>query len=78
MLKQYWFQTYSRFGNGPPDSSGFEHVFVGEIYRFDSNDAMVMGFHNWMRFYLEEKRGSLSISGQQKTCQVGNHSETNE
>ena len=29
-LRYNWFETYSRSG-GPLDSSGFEHVFVGEI-----------------------------------------------
>ena len=78
MLKEYWFQTYSRFGNSLPDSSGFEHVFVGEIQNFSQTDASVIGLHNWMQFYLEEKGGSLNIFRQRRICQVGYGAKTYE
>ena len=78
MLREYWFQTYSRFGNSLPDSSGFEHVFVGEIQNFSQNDASVIGLHNWMQFYLEEKGGSLNIFHQRRICQVGTGAKTYE
>lgn len=40
------------------DSSGFEHVFVGE-----SRAKEVIGFHNWIQFYLQEKIGSVDYQG---------------
>ena len=33
------------------DSCGFEHVFVGE-----SDNGEISGFHNWVNFWLEEKK----------------------
>uniref|UniRef100_A0A8C8SD30 Uridylate-specific endoribonuclease n=1 Tax=Pelusios castaneus TaxID=367368 RepID=A0A8C8SD30_9SAUR len=50
-LKEMWFGLYSR-GQDEGDSSGFEHVFVGEVKK-----GKVSGFHNWIRFYLLEKEG---------------------
>ena len=49
LLHKIWFERYLRTHGGLKDSSGFEHVFVGEI-----RDNQVSGFHNWVRFYLEE------------------------
>jgi len=40
------------------DSSGFEHVFVGEI-----KEDQVVGFHNWITFYLQEKKGLIDYHG---------------
>ncbi|XP_013361112.1 PREDICTED: poly(U)-specific endoribonuclease isoform X2 [Chinchilla lanigera] len=50
-LKNMWFGLYSR-GSEQGDSSGFEHVFSGEVKK-----GKVTGFHNWIRFYLQEKEG---------------------
>ncbi|XP_074836503.1 uridylate-specific endoribonuclease [Carettochelys insculpta] len=50
-LKEMWFGLYSR-GNDEGDSSGFEHIFSGEVKK-----GKVSGFHNWIRFYLLEKQG---------------------
>ncbi|KAG6922556.1 endonuclease, polyU-specific [Chelydra serpentina] len=50
-LKEMWFGLYSR-GKDEGDSSGFEHVFAGEVKK-----GKVSGFHNWIRFYLLEKQG---------------------
>ncbi|XP_075301859.1 uridylate-specific endoribonuclease isoform X2 [Opisthocomus hoazin] len=53
-LKEMWFGLYSR-GDGEQDSSGFEHVFSGEVKK-----GKVSGFHNWIRFYLLEKKGIVN------------------
>ncbi|KAM6979697.1 uridylate-specific endoribonuclease A [Aplochiton taeniatus] len=52
-LKMMWFGLYSR-NNNKLDSSGFEHIFAGEI-----KGGKVSGFHNWIQFYLLEKKGLL-------------------
>ena len=44
------------------DSSAFEHVFVGEI-KDQGDDDKVMGFHNWLQIYLQEKKGVLDYMG---------------
>jgi len=54
LLQRIWFTIYKR--RGQPDTSGFEHVFVGELGG-DAPSAPVSGFHNWVRYYLEEKAG---------------------
>ncbi|XP_070556985.1 uridylate-specific endoribonuclease-like [Ptychodera flava] len=56
-LETIWFEMYTR-SSGPIDSSGFEHVFIGEI----KNNA-VSGFHGWLMFYLEEKAGLVNYHG---------------
>ncbi|XP_072169941.1 uncharacterized protein [Diadema setosum] len=57
-VKEVWFGNYSRKESDPFfDSSGFEHVFVGET-RSD-----VTGFHNWLQFYFQEKAGALNYYG---------------
>ncbi|XP_071351019.1 uridylate-specific endoribonuclease A [Trachinotus anak] len=53
-LKMMWFGLYSRYNN-KMDSSGFEHIFAGEV-----KGGKVSGFHNWIQFYLLEKRGQLN------------------
>lgn len=50
-LWDVWFTLYRRGrakgrGRITGDSSGFEHVFVGEI-----RNGSVIGFHNWIQFY---------------------------
>ncbi|XP_032830908.1 poly(U)-specific endoribonuclease-A-like [Petromyzon marinus] len=56
-LYRIWFELYSR--GGCADSSGFEHVFVGETRR----SRELLGFHNWVQFYLQEKRGNVDYKG---------------
>jgi poly(U)-specific endoribonuclease len=58
LLHSIWFEVYNRKRGGRDDSSGFEHVFVGEI-----KDDQVSGFHNWIMFYLEEQRGNIDYRG---------------
>jgi poly(U)-specific endoribonuclease len=64
LLYKIWFELYSRSRNGKKDSSGFEHVFVGEVKETkDVNGKAtgkkeVSGFHNWIQFYYEEKKGT--------------------
>ncbi|KAM9319907.1 uridylate-specific endoribonuclease [Gastrophryne carolinensis] len=52
-LQKMWFGLYSR-SSGEKDSSGFEHVFVGEVKK-----NKVSGSHSWIQFYLLEKKGML-------------------
>uniref|UniRef100_A0A8R1XUS2 Poly(U)-specific endoribonuclease n=1 Tax=Onchocerca volvulus TaxID=6282 RepID=A0A8R1XUS2_ONCVO len=51
-IKQLWFVEYSR-KQGLIDSSGFEHVFMGEY-----KNGEVSGMHSWLRFYLLERNES--------------------
>eukprot|EP00238_Polyblepharides_amylifera_P012761 CAMPEP_0196591590 /NCGR_PEP_ID=MMETSP1081-20130531/70203_1 /TAXON_ID=36882 /ORGANISM="Pyramimonas amylifera, Strain CCMP720" /LENGTH=331 /DNA_ID=CAMNT_0041914995 /DNA_START=205 /DNA_END=1200 /DNA_ORIENTATION=+ len=55
-LYSLWFKLYRRQQRN--DSSGFEHVFVGEV----KNDK-VTGMHNWIQLYIEERRGNLDYRG---------------
>ncbi|XP_042873740.1 poly(U)-specific endoribonuclease-like [Penaeus japonicus] len=68
-LKEIWFMMYSRAGS-TLGSSGFEHVFVGELKSGD-----VSGFHNWVYFYHEELEGDLNYMGWSKTVDLGDKGE---
>jgi len=56
LLKEIWFSPYRRWR--PNDSSGFEHVFVGEESR-----GKIIGLHNWIQYYVEEKKGNIDYLG---------------
>jgi poly(U)-specific endoribonuclease len=56
-LYRLWFALYTRQVKN--DSSGFEHVFLGEI----KHGVEIIGFHNWIRIYLEEKKGKFNYLG---------------
>ncbi|XP_069484594.1 poly(U)-specific endoribonuclease-like [Ambystoma mexicanum] len=58
-LYTIWFQLYSRDGSRGSDSCGFEHVFIGESKR----GKEIMGLHNWVQFYLQEKRNNIDYKG---------------
>ncbi|XP_056137204.1 uridylate-specific endoribonuclease C [Lampris incognitus] len=58
-LYSIWFHQYHRDRNGGVDSCGFEHVFVGET-KFGRE---IIGFHNWVQFYLQEKNRHLDYKG---------------
>ncbi|KAK9809373.1 hypothetical protein WJX73_009632 [Symbiochloris irregularis] len=55
-LHQMWFSTYRRVVDN--DSSGFEHVFVGE-----TEEGHTKGFHNWVQFWLQERAGQVNYLG---------------
>lgn len=69
LLKTIWFQLYSR-GNGKIGSSGFEHVFLNEV----SNGTMI-GLHNWLYLYDQEKAGRLDYQGYIKKMDLGSKGE---
>ncbi len=59
-LYDLWFKLYRRTrGSRALDSSAFEHVFVGET----RGGTEVLGFHNWIQFYLQEKAGNVDYQG---------------
>lgn len=59
-LYDMWFKLYRRTKDSTAlDSSGFEHVFVGET----RNKSEVIGFHNWIQFYLQEQAGNVDYQG---------------
>lgn len=55
-LTQMWFSLYRR--EVANDSSGFEHVFLGE-----SDRGQVKGLHSWIQYHLEERNGHLEYRG---------------
>ncbi|XP_028283467.1 poly(U)-specific endoribonuclease-C-like [Parambassis ranga] len=58
-LYDIWFRLYRRDRSGGEDSCGFEHVFVGET-KFGQE---IMGLHNWVQFYLQEKHSHVDYKG---------------
>ncbi|KAM3609422.1 uncharacterized protein V6R79_014623 [Siganus canaliculatus] len=58
-LRLIWFNLYHRQRNTGVDSCGFEHVFVGET----RSGNEIIGFHNWIQFYLQEKNAHLDYKG---------------
>ncbi|KAM6918183.1 uridylate-specific endoribonuclease C-like [Xenentodon cancila] len=58
-LYDIWFRLYHRDRSGREDSCGFEHVFLGET-KFGHE---IVGLHNWVQFYLQEKHGNIDYKG---------------
>ncbi|CAG5117288.1 unnamed protein product, partial [Candidula unifasciata] len=58
MLHDIWFKLFRRKGARGNDSSSFEHVFVGE-----GRGTEMIGLHNWIQFYLQEKAGNINYHG---------------
>ncbi|GAB0201391.1 uridylate-specific endoribonuclease C-like [Grus japonensis] len=54
-LKEMWFGLYSRSSGKALDSSGFEHIFHGEIKK-----GKVLGCHSWVQLYALERSGRLN------------------
>jgi len=65
-LETMWFGMYER-SSGHLSSSGFEHVFIGEIKNGD-----VSGFHNWISWYKEEAAGNMNYLGYWRQAQFSN------
>ena len=63
----YIYSFIHSFFHSVRGSSGFEHVFVGET---KTRDSIVSGFHNWIQFYLQEKKGNLNYYGFLKTSRT--------
>ncbi|MCO5593917.1 hypothetical protein L7F22_047936 [Adiantum nelumboides] len=59
-LHSLWFGLYGR-GGSQGSSSAFEHVFVGELKSGYGEE--VSGFHNWIKFYVEEAAGRIDYQG---------------
>ncbi|CAJ0595926.1 unnamed protein product [Cylicocyclus nassatus] len=57
-IEQIWFEHYSRSRGEVLDSSGFEHVFMGEFRTAKKKKRKVNGLHNWIRFYQFEQDAS--------------------
>ncbi len=52
-LNELWFGTYNR--GAPNSSSGFEHVFMGEI----DSDNEVKGYHNWIKYGYADRLNTV-------------------
>lgn len=67
LVKTIWFNMYSR-GQGRIGSSAFEHIFLSEI-----KNNTIMGLHNWVYFYDQEKAGKVDYKGYLKKADLGNN-----
>ena len=70
-LKSIWFSLYTNyFGDVPvKDTSGFEHIFVGEgkydrvLISKNKINGVISGYHSWIKFYLDEKQQKTNYLG---------------
>jgi len=58
-IHELWFAQYARHTGGTVDSSGFEHVMVGEY----KGTNVVNGLHNWMAYYNKERTHAINYYG---------------
>ncbi|XP_044746659.1 poly(U)-specific endoribonuclease homolog [Coccinella septempunctata] len=65
LLYEMWFNLYPRAKN-KLGSSGFEHVFLGELKKGD-----VSGLHNWLYFEREESSRRANYLGYLKKIDLG-------
>ncbi|KAB7498359.1 Poly(U)-specific endoribonuclease-like protein, partial [Armadillidium nasatum] len=68
-LYHIWFTSYSR-SPSVIGSSGFEHVFLGEIKK-----SQVSGFHNWLFFEKEEQEKDINYKGYMTSLNLGDKGE---
>jgi len=61
-----WFGMYDR-ARTILGSSGFEHVFIGEVKK-----GQVSGFHNWFHWHWLEKEGHINYLGYWEHVTLGN------
>jgi len=60
-LYRLWFGAYARRSSSSiKDSSGFEHVFMGEVNNYKHT---IGGFHNWLHLWYEEQHHHLNYYG---------------
>ena len=69
-LRIIWFEPYTNYygGDAVYFASGFEHVFVGEGKfnpRSGPDWGKIGGYHNWVKFYLDESKGRVNFLGTQ-------------
>jgi len=69
-VEKVWFEPFINYYGGDVVyyCSGFEHVFVGEgkfNLRGGPGWGEVSGYHNWVKFYLDESKGRVNFLGTQ-------------
>ena len=62
-----WFALYPRHQR-VKGSCAFEHVFLGEVKK-----GKVGGFHNWLFFLMEERKGNVDYYGFSKGFGFGHN-----
>lgn len=69
ILKQIWFHLYPRSkGITVLDSSGFEHVFIGER----KSHKNIIGHHNWIFFFYGESSNKINYFGFANNKKIAN------
>lgn len=58
-IQRIWFMDYSRT-KGITGSSGFEHIFVGEL---SQEKGEISGLHNWVAAYQREAALLINYQG---------------